>query len=690
MEIDLTCAADTAAAQSMIDKRVVPLTKKHYQSKNKQLVSFITANFHTENPTPPFALEHVKAFLGRLINSHSKPLAPSTLTGYSSAIRWLYREHNMDIPVEMETAISNILRGYKKDYAQKKLDGHVEVFEGKHHLPYEGYRLLAEKLLSMQPTIISGIKQHTWNEAIFAHTFFVLQWNLIARSSTIADMMYEHLSWQNDALIVSTPKHKGDQEGVKCYPKHVYSNTISPCICPILALSILTFTHSFRVNEHDANRKNFRLFAGTCQKQRFSSVLQSAIKRLSISEFPIMATTKDKLGTHSIRKGSASYASSMVGGASTAQIFLRAGWSLGNVQDRYLFGGEGQDQLCGRSVSGLPITDRAFATLPPHFSKDTTNSISEKEWCMMLPCYNMLPMSFKPAVPFLLASLVHHVNFLKNVLPITHPLFSAPVFASGYIDRLKDRVLLGIGTCTETGMIASGIPPHLAVANEMAEMSKQVQMSNTQIISECKKLPEQVARTILDNFKIDGTTPVTRADFDRFLTQVEMKILKANINCNNIAENTKEGTEPDQFVMNYWESDHKFHMVPQNWVLPQNCVKDVWLLWHFGHLQNKIRPYRLLEPMDMMNQNQRSLLSKIRRVMKEITKAGKDAELITEETQAIKMLREDSSSFFDKAFELLMNKLNRNILSPRWTEITIPTVYNLIEKYKKRRRDETQ
>ena len=52
---------------------------------------------------------------------------------------------------------------------------------------------------------------------------------------------------------------------------------------------------------------------------------------------------------------------------STVQVYLRAGWSLGNVQDRYIFAGPGGDQIVGRTVSGLPVTDRTFSILPPHF-----------------------------------------------------------------------------------------------------------------------------------------------------------------------------------------------------------------------------------------------------------------------------------------------------------------------------------
>lgn len=55
---------------------------------------------------------------------------------------------------------------------------------------------------------------------------------------------------------------------------------------------------------------------------------------------------------------------------SAVNVYLRAGWSLDNVQDRYIFAGAGGDQIVGRAASGLPITDLRFAVLPPHFSTE--------------------------------------------------------------------------------------------------------------------------------------------------------------------------------------------------------------------------------------------------------------------------------------------------------------------------------
>lgn len=50
------------------------------------------------------------------------------------------------------------------------------------------------------------------------------------------------------------------------------------------------------------------------------------------------------------------------------------------MQDRYIFAGSGGDQLVGRAVSGLPVNESTFATLPPHFAASTLQDISDYGW----------------------------------------------------------------------------------------------------------------------------------------------------------------------------------------------------------------------------------------------------------------------------------------------------------------------
>lgn len=69
-----------------------------------------------------------------------------------------------------------------------------------------------------------------------------------------------------------------------------------------------------------------------------------------------VATGLKMYGTHFIRKGVATFASSMsTGGPSIVTVCLRCGWSMGGVQDQYFRYEAAVDQFLGRVVAGLPV-----------------------------------------------------------------------------------------------------------------------------------------------------------------------------------------------------------------------------------------------------------------------------------------------------------------------------------------------
>lgn len=80
----------------------------------------------------------------------------------------------------------------------------------------------------------------------------------------------------------------------------------------------------------------------------------------------------------------------------------------------------------------------SFAALPPHFDQSNGNIMSMEEWELILPGYSSFyPVSFRKVCPFLLASLVYHMDWLKDNLPTSYPLFISRVWTSGLLDRLK-------------------------------------------------------------------------------------------------------------------------------------------------------------------------------------------------------------------------------------------------------------
>src|SRR5581483_7587435 len=163
------------------------------------------------------------------------------------------------------------------------------------------------------------------------------------------------------------------------------------------------------------------------QDQRMGKIMKRILSQLSPAEIALLDCVARYLGLHSPRKGACSYCGGLVGGPDYCAICLRGGWSLGDVRDRYHFPQTGSDQFVGRAVVGLPFHSNQFAVLPPHFDASTLSFLEEEGvWPTILPLYGKYPQGFSLALPFLLASLIHHEPFLRATLSPQHALFHCP------------------------------------------------------------------------------------------------------------------------------------------------------------------------------------------------------------------------------------------------------------------------
>lgn len=673
----------SSAADALIDARVVKGTKRQYQSK-LNLISKFFADTYGNPLAVPVELNAILSFFGWLIETKhkDKPAAFSTVRQYKSALVWYYKEQKTVFQPDVNQGIETLLNGYKRKVSDLKLAGRMPVFEGKHHLTYDGYRRLAHALFTAQPFTLT----------LFGWPYLVLQWNLIARTATVSAMMMEHVSWEGDALLISTPKHKGDQEGVKCFARHLYANPSSPIICPVLALAVLTF---IRVLKHDPqagpqSSPNYRIFDGSSNDARWSELLGRIIASLPETDVRMLGAAKKQLGTHSVRKGAATYCTGMVNGPSTVQVFLRAGWSLGNVQDRYLFAGAGGDQLTGRVLCGLPFNDSSFASLPPHFDSAGLDVI---DWPTILPLYARLPETFKRALPFLLASVCYHEQWLADNLPSQHPLFSTYLFTSGAVATLKAHVIGGCNRCPVTGLIATGIPPHLAVSNELTAVVQQTQLMKEALLSRCAELPSELASVLLSKFSINGAIPVTLDDMKALLTsavnQMRGELRSAVPNPGHLPPAPLNDPSLDP-RFHLWSWGGRMHMVPHGWRFPSTDVKATWNLWHYGNVNSHIRPLRYLQKSDLMDASQVTLWSKSCGVMTSVAQVMVEMKEVQSIDDVQRLSQSASADSFDRAIVQLMEQVREGSTRGRrrWMEMSVPTLYALVRPIRKRRREE--
>lgn len=367
----------------------------------------------------------------------------SHVNHYASAVKFFYKSSKIQIALDLAATVQQFLAGYKRKTATLKLAGKMKMKEGKAALSFAAYRFLCTKMVE---------QTHDFPQAIFGHCYLTLLWNLMARSVSAACVMPQHFGWFNDAMGVVFPKHKGDQGGDGAEPKHIFANPYDPVVCPLLSLAIFLFTAGPREAAEDGFAATV-FGQSTAAEKRFSEFLDGIGEQFK-AELEGMGIPASELGTHSARKGLITFLCSVVGGPGGVAICKRAGWSLG-MKDRYITMAGGEDQICGRLAAGLDFSKLAFCALPPHFVVGL-DVLTSDFWSSVYPPYAVAPVGFRQMMPFLLASFVHHREWIKGTFPAHHPVKVAPVWSGGWVGVLAPHVHLGVMTNETTGLMATG------------------------------------------------------------------------------------------------------------------------------------------------------------------------------------------------------------------------------------------
>ena len=485
---DFTRADAEDAYDDMEGRQIGDKCKDKYNGMIKQMTEFGVKHYEDLMEDSlllpcPIPIEIVKGFFGTLTKTGSDrdklkgveelqfgvdypvPLSHSHVRTHGSAVKYFYKQNGKSVVDEqVAMCMNDVIGSYKKCIASLRRKGLYKVSEGKRPLLFQGLVMLCSLLLIQTPTQRSG--QSNWGTYSFGWAFLTVMWSLMSRSDSIDQLTFHHLEWDGDCMKITEQCTKSDQGGEKIFGKHMYANPNNPTVCPILALAVTLFMRPAT--------GNMLVFVGTNTKDRFGNLLHHLLSALDPTQKVTLGCREEDIGLHSSRKGSASHCLGQPGGPNICAVFLRMNHSLGALRDRYIHEGEGADALCGRMVVGLDFNSISFAVLPPHFKTATSALLTDDFWRTILPNFDNLPTPFKSCLPFLLASLLYHEDFLRNKFPPAHSLWSAPVFAHNQMyDQLKAGLLLGVGYCEDTHMSATGIPPHLAIAKQVNDMIRE-------------------------------------------------------------------------------------------------------------------------------------------------------------------------------------------------------------------------
>jgi hypothetical protein len=159
------------------------------------------------------------------------------------------------------------------------------------------------------------------------------------------------------------------------------------------------------------------------------------------------------------------------------------------------------------------------------------------------------------------------------------------------------------------------------MVNELTAVVHQTQQLREEVLPKCEGLPTELTNVMLSKFSINGAIPLTMDNMREMLTTVVSQ-LRAEMReaVDSVAQSHIPPSLDSRFETWNWKG--RFHMVPPGWILPSSInVKDMWHLWHFGHLADRIAPLRGLKKFDLSCPSQVTLWSKTKQIMEAICHA---------------------------------------------------------------------
>ncbi|KAE9361504.1 hypothetical protein PF008_g982 [Phytophthora fragariae] len=587
-------------------------TTSTYKSYLKGIRKWIMANKKFGNPQhfftasgeldpTVFTPKEFEAFL----LAKRKDLKAVTLGGYRSAMKDLYRRNNVPVPDEYGEGMKTLLSGIKRLQVETEQTADVRS-SGKRALTYSMYEKLCSTMLGR-------------NDGGFAHLFLTTQWNLMCRSKSVETLRTSRLLSAEDSIGCVLHKAKTNQEGSGPKdPRHMYANPDAPATCWVTALAVYLACNP--------RQKPGALFPGSNQKLRFGKALAEALKSDDNAK---------SYGTHSTRKGVASYAcSGSTGGPSIVSVCLRCGWSLGGVQDRYFRYESAGDQFLGRVIAGLPLNKARFAALPPHFSSPVSSTV-EVDVARVFPGLVDAD-ELRPILHLCLAPLVYHGDYLLENLAPSHALLSTYLFRDPIaMARLRSQVI----TCDSPWMRPTGIPPYIEIYKQLEETRSAV-----------KDLPDTIKELLAEagiGATIAANPPPSSASFESNNTRVH-----------------------------FW--DNKFHFLPASFEFPSADPLTAWKLWWLGNVALGYPPFRRVTSRDLSTRQKANTLSEWSMLM---TRICAEVEAATGSAVSAVQTEEEADNLFEIGMSRL--KLLPTFRERRHSQLKVTTVVRLMREANK-------
>jgi hypothetical protein len=523
---------------------------------------------------------------------------PSTseLQHVKSAMRYIFEAAGRESEWTL-LPMAGVTRALEKRDAAEKQQGTRKMEEGKQPTPEVVYKGLCGITL----------KHSLWgkNLLLWLHLAVVLGFNLCARISSTVGVNLAHFSMETDCLGVKFGHQKGDQGGkTSAYVRHIH-DTLDPETSIFLALALFLLT----VDQKDM-AKHGKLFDGNRQSTRYDDLLHEILMSEEMRPFLDKAGISAKdLSSHSNRKFAAIKLLQAYGLALPTS-YLRLGWMIDGVKDRYLKYDSAQDRILGRILAFFDQATAEFASLPPHFLGELTGD----DLLAVQSCFGDLPLNWNPIRPFLFAALVQHKEWLEANLPAHHPIFSTAFWSQIDQDehaRLKTRVVSGLAQEGDA-LKPTGLPPivvlDLRIREMQAKILKEVSALTAELQAAQKETLEGVAQVIREEFQKHGVqegavSPQMLTDsldlaFDRFRSMLDEKLANLGGGPAALPPRPAQAVAPRPNGLHNYRGG--FYRVPEDFIFPTQLSLEVaWVVYVCADAATGRPPFMKLEAKDL-------------------------------------------------------------------------------------------
>jgi hypothetical protein len=222
-------------------------------------------------------------------------------------------------------------------------------------------------------------------------------------------------------------------------------------------------------------------------------------------------------------------------------------------------------------------------------------------------------------MPYLLACLIQHREWLKQNLHQNHPLFRQRVWTSGIMSTVEGRILSGVEARKKSKMKATGIPPHVTIQSKLKDVEHSITLLQQKVQELLGKLPNELTQEMLSHFQINGAVPITSQQFTTMIEQLETRlkerdaILLRQVQTPQVTVNESPASGSNRL----WTWGGGLHPVPEGFEFPTANLNTLWHLWFGGIPAQQIGPLKSLKCTDLKKKD-KSRLAKARQVIEKL------------------------------------------------------------------------